>query len=189
MLAKLKASVAGRHSLCIPSALWYTPADNWLICQTIWRRWVKKSTLFWNFRPTPEPLAESCLNYIPLNSLPCLVNRFKPTLKVDQVSRVSQCVQHRWGLNCKLKKKTLFKCFPRTHPKPRFGGCGAESSSQHELWVLGCRVEEVLLLITSDGEAVAVAHLVTALRHQSLRLRCPLFICMSVQTLFSSLSF
>lgn len=63
------------------------------------------------------------------------------------------------GTELQLKKKTLFKCFPRTPPKPRFGGCGAEGSTQHELrvWVLGCRVEEVPFHITSDGEAVAVA--------------------------------
>lgn len=52
------------------------------------------------------------------------------------------------GTELQFQKKTLFKCFPRTQPKSRFGGCGAAGNSQHELWVLGCRMEEVLFHIS-----------------------------------------
>lgn len=52
------------------------------------------------------------------------------------------------GTELQFQKKTLFKCFPRTQPKSRFGGCGAVGNSQHELYVLGCRMEEVLFHIS-----------------------------------------
>lgn len=49
------------------------------------------------------------------------------------------------GTELQLEKKTLFKCLPRTPPKPRFCVCEAEGGCQHELWVLGCRVEDHLI--------------------------------------------
>lgn len=57
------------------------------------------------------PLEECCLNYIPLTSIPGLVTRFKPTLKVDHISWVSWFAQHRWRLNC-IWNKDCSSAFP-----------------------------------------------------------------------------
>lgn len=42
-----------------------------------------------------------------------------------------------------FETETLFKCFPRTSPKSRFGGYGAEGISLCEQWDPGCRVKAI----------------------------------------------